>query len=209
MYKTMFRKYEFKNSVVKTIFSHIIIWAIYLSFQFILETALKTKSILDLQRYSVFIGIFYFSFVIKSLFFKKKLNVWSASICVSLVFLTYWLFEIEKIYNSFNFNKIYYSEDFWPNMIDMINDFLGYGFLGLIYANLTNLERLNNDKLKKEIEKRQIEVDYLKNQINQHFLYNTLNMLYIKSFTYSETLSEKIIVLADSLRNHLNKTKNE
>lgn len=205
----MIRKDELNNSVFKIVLIHIAFWGIYLAFQFFLETALEIKKILDLGRYAMLIVIFYFSFGMKTIYFKKKIKLLFGYSIVMIIFLFYLVLSLKNVYNSFQIKQMYFLEDFWPNMVDIINDFIAYGFLGLIYANLIHLERLNKEKLKKEIEKRQIETDYLKNQINQHFLYNTLNMLYTKSLSYPEILSEKIMILADSLRDHLKKTTNE
>jgi LytS/YehU family sensor histidine kinase len=51
-----------------------------------------------------------------------------------------------------------------------------------------------------EIEKSQANFNFLKAQINPHFLHNTLNFLYAKSLPYSTELSEGILTLSDIMR---------
>jgi two-component system, LytTR family, sensor kinase len=59
---------------------------------------------------------------------------------------------------------------------------------------------LEEQKLQLEIEKSQANFNFLKAQINPHFLHNTLNFLYAKSLPYSEELSEGILTLSDIMR---------
>jgi LytS/YehU family sensor histidine kinase len=59
---------------------------------------------------------------------------------------------------------------------------------------------LEAQKLQLEIEKTQANFNFLKAQINPHFLHNTLNFLYAKSLPYSSELSEGILTLSDIMR---------
>lgn len=59
---------------------------------------------------------------------------------------------------------------------------------------------LEEQKLQLEIEKSQANFNFLKAQINPHFLHNTLNFLYAKSLPYSPELSEGILTLSDIMR---------
>jgi len=63
---------------------------------------------------------------------------------------------------------------------------------------------LEAQKLTLEIEKSQANFNFLKAQINPHFLHNTLNFLYAKSLPYSSELSEGILTLSDIMRYALN-----
>jgi sensor histidine kinase YesM len=82
-----------------------------------------------------------------------------------------------------------------------------YVGISLLVAYLTYLrdERkqrkiLEEQKLQLEIEKSQANFNFLKAQINPHFLHNTLNFLYAKSLPYSPELSEGILTLSDIMR---------
>jgi sensor histidine kinase YesM len=79
--------------------------------------------------------------------------------------------------------------------------------ISLVVAYLTNSREgqkqrkiLEAQKLQLEIEKTQANFNFLKAQINPHFLHNTLNFLYAKSLPYSSELSEGILTLSDIMR---------
>jgi LytS/YehU family sensor histidine kinase len=79
--------------------------------------------------------------------------------------------------------------------------------MALLVAYLTHLrdERkqrkiLEAQKMQLEVEKSQANFNFLKAQINPHFLHNTLNFLYAKSLPYSSELSEGILTLSDIMR---------
>jgi len=59
---------------------------------------------------------------------------------------------------------------------------------------------LEDQKLQLEVEISQANLNFLKSQINPHFLHNTLNFLYSKSLPYSPELSEGILTLSDIMR---------
>src|SRR5215211_2873226 len=87
-----------------------------------------------------------------------------------------------------------------------INTFFLIG-LSLLIAYLTHLRDeqkqskvLKEQKMQLEVEKSQANFNFLKAQINPHFLHNTLNFLYAKSLPYSTELSEGILTLSDIMR---------
>lgn len=86
-------------------------------------------------------------------------------------YITYWLFQF--IYY-FTFGAVYF----------FIREFLK--------------ERINSSNLEKE--KITLEANLLRSQINPHFLFNTLNVLYAKSIIYSEDLADKIQKLSEIMR---------
>ena len=59
---------------------------------------------------------------------------------------------------------------------------------------------LEEQKMQLEVEKSQANFNFLKAQINPHFLHNTLNFLYAKSLPYSPELSEGILTLSEIMR---------
>jgi len=79
--------------------------------------------------------------------------------------------------------------------------------LSFIIAYITHLREgqkqrkiLEAQKLQLEVEKSEANLNFLKAQINPHFLHNTLNFLYAKSLPYSGELSEGILTLSDIMR---------
>lgn len=65
---------------------------------------------------------------------------------------------------------------------------------------------LEQQKIELEMEKTYANLNFLKAQINPHFLHNTLNFLYAKSLPYSTELSEGILTLSDIMRYALSET---
>jgi two-component system, LytTR family, sensor kinase len=59
---------------------------------------------------------------------------------------------------------------------------------------------LEEQKMQLEVEKSNANYNFLKAQINPHFLHNTLNFLYAKSLPYSHELSEGILTLSEIMR---------
>lgn len=83
--------------------------------------------------------------------------------------------------------------------------------ISLLIAYLTSLRDeakqrkvLEQQKLELEMQNTQANFNFLKAQINPHFLHNTLNFFYAKALPLSEELSEGILCLSDIMRYALN-----
>ncbi len=85
--------------------------------------------------------------------------------------------------------------------------FLSFLFAYFTYVRESLKQRriLEAQKLQLEAQISQANFNFLKAQINPHFLHNTLNFLYAKSLPYSEELSEGILTLSDIMRYALTK----
>src|SRR6266542_1776654 len=121
--------------------------------------------------------------------------------------LSYFLAVSKKITLSINDSK--YEQQMTPALMlfAYIMSTLFYIGVSLLVAYLTHLrdERkqrkvLEAQKMQLEVEKSQANFNFLKAQINPHFLHNTLNFLYAKSLPYSSELSEGILTLSDIMR---------
>lgn len=93
---------------------------------------------------------------------------------------------------------------FMPNIIPML-------IFSFLIAYVTNMQEalrqrrvFEAQKLQLEKEKSEADFNFLKAQINPHFLHNTLNFLYAKSLPHSNELSEGILTLSDMMRYALN-----
>ena len=62
------------------------------------------------------------------------------------------------------------------------------------------IQQLQIQAAQLELEKLKVEYNFLRSQINPHFLHNSLNFLYAKSLPYSTELSEGIMTLSDIMR---------
>lgn len=73
-------------------------------------------------------------------------------------------------------------------------------YITYVRESLKQRRILEAQKLQLEAQISQANFNFLKAQINPHFLHNTLNFLYAKSLPYSEELSEGILTLSDIMR---------
>jgi LytS/YehU family sensor histidine kinase len=89
-------------------------------------------------------------------------------------------------------------------MVMNLSIFFGISFLVAYITILREGQKqrkiLEAQKLQLEVEKSEANLNFLKAQINPHFLHNTLNFLYAKSIPYSPELSEGILTLSDIMR---------
>ncbi len=103
------------------------------------------------------------------------------------------LFKIFHIHNYFGYTAKSY-----------IIDNLYFGTSGLVlsmavYSSFDALRKEQENKSLRE-EKTQAELAFLKNQINPHFLYNTLNYIYSLAYPVSEKLADAVIKLSQLMR---------
>ncbi len=75
----------------------------------------------------------------------------------------------------------------------------------LKFSRLLLFNSLNNKKVL--LEKGKVEVDYLRSQINPHFLLNTINNIYSQIITKDDTAPESIIALSDLMKYLLHRAK--
>lgn len=73
-------------------------------------------------------------------------------------------------------------------------------YITYVRESLKQRRILEAQKLQLEAQISQANFNFLKAQINPHFLHNTLNFLYAKSLPYSAELSEGILTLSDIMR---------
>jgi sensor histidine kinase YesM len=78
-------------------------------------------------------------------------------------------------------------------------------YLTYIRESLKQRRILEAQKLQLEAQISQANFNFLKAQINPHFLHNTLNFLYSKALPHSPDLSEGILILSDIMRYALSK----
>ena len=93
-----------------------------------------------------------------------------------------------------------------------LKDFLAPAFLmvfGIIILNNDRRNRLERSKLHAENDKIRAEFQFLKAQINPHFLYNTLNFFYSKALPVSDELSDGILTLSEIMRYSLSNEEDD
>jgi two-component system, LytTR family, sensor kinase len=85
-------------------------------------------------------------------------------------------------------------------MIPMLIISFLFAYGTYLYESQKERRILEAQKMQLEIQISQANFNFLKAQINPHFLHNTLNFLYAKSLPYSPELSEGILTLSDIMR---------
>ncbi len=96
----------------------------------------------------------------------------------------------------------------WPMYNFLFTSFLVSGFsLGLRFSD----KLVKNEKKRKEAEKEKLhsELAMLKNQINPHFLFNSLNTIYSLALIKSDLTPEAVMKLSDMMRYVIQDTENE
>ncbi|WP_413533906.1 sensor histidine kinase [Empedobacter brevis] len=166
-------------------------WAIYILFDYItiglinltngnpfFETiALFTATMYIVQLITIFITYFFIApYFLKNINWKSILL---SIICSFSIFIIV-RYMIEQIITDFLFNKVNYFEG--TTISFYIYDNLHYGsfivfsslFLWMTFHSINTLKQ--NNIIEKE--KKEAEINFLKAQINPHFLFNTLNNIY-------------------------------
>jgi two-component system, LytTR family, sensor kinase len=94
---------------------------------------------------------------------------------------------------------------FWPSLLSScIFLFVGFGF-NSAYREIIRRQSV----LEQELLTKRNEIRFLQNQVNPHFLFNSLNNLYAASITEPAMVSERILQMAELLRYQLSCSKRE
>ncbi|SDN96865.1 two-component system, sensor histidine kinase YesM [Paenibacillus sp. yr247] len=130
----------------------------------------------------------------------------SIAISVVLIYITARFFT-KRIESLLQVIRRVEREDFNVNMKFMGHDEIGQ--LSFAFKKMTGrLKELINEVYKKEISKKEAEMNMLQAQINPHFLYNTLASISALAVKHSDnTISEMVSHLAKFYRISLNKGK--
>lgn len=195
---------------------HLLTWTLlFLANRYFLQFFLPVNEVvLHTTVYILFIAsIFYFhTYYIIPRFFKKN-RVWA-----------YFLIVLALLFTAAIANK-YYS-NYFEISIDKLNHnhhprrdgtirfiFSGTMFALIISAVLGLIHKFKQQEIDREelqIQKTSAELNMLKNQVNPHFLFNTLNNIYALSLDKSDpTVSEMILSLSEITRYMIYETEPE
>lgn len=139
---------------------------------------------------------------------KKFISFLKLTVAIILIVCIYnaLLFYIlpGALHDIYNSNLLLIWKTF-VNMIPMLLFSYLFAYVTVLRESLKQKRVLEAQKLQLEMQISQANFNFLKAQINPHFLHNTLNFLYAKSLPYSEELSEGILTLSDIMRYALTK----
>lgn len=196
-----------KNQSINRIFLHILFW---LFSYFIFSQIFKISDEVTQIDY-IFSGLFHVSllfgvyinimFLIPKLFSKKKYLIYFIALVVIIL--------LSIILNLITFDWL--TDIVFPDYYFVSHfDFLEIGTFMVIYILITTLLKLSQswfelqevNKRITRIEKENIksELNALKAQINPHFLFNSLNVIYSQAIKKSNKTPNAIIQLSDILR---------
>ena len=164
------------------------------------------KSLLQFAQGTVFtIVFFYFTLnYFHQLIFQKKQALNYVGFCFLVLALCAIYFIVShKCFGTITKNKPPIS----TGLLIFSTSFVSVILIGLSLL-IAYLNSLRDDKKHQkvlEVQNLQANYNFLKAQINPHFLHNTLNFFYAKSLPYSEELSDGILTLSEIMRYALSK----
>lgn len=193
----------------RIIFLHASFWAVYISFFVYWLSSFQQAPDIDWTRVFTtatihivaamlisYINYFYF---LPQFLFKKKLVLFIVLFIASFSILAYVRIQSERYFieSYFGSHEYLYRDRFVAQTI----------FSNLSIVLFVSLLRFAADWLdlqttRKEIEKEKLtaELNFLKAQVNPHFLFNTLNNLYYLAYSKSENTTEVIEKLSRMMR---------
>lgn len=189
------------------ILQHLVFWSI--SFYILLKNFETTSVIVPVDliftgifMIFLFIGVYVNLFVlIPRLFHQGRYVLYFFFVCLLLAANTYFYiygfdFIVELVFDGYYLISYF---DFWDTLKYFVI-FIGLSSL-LHFSKSWFLYKESETQLAKiQKEKIEAELDALKNQINPHFLFNSLNSIYSLVLKKSDLAPEALIRLSDSMR---------
>ncbi len=203
---------------MKKIRKHIIAWTAYLLFLWIfaaIKSNLKADFLTFFVKNLLLIGVFYYSVNIVFTFFFQRSRVLGffyllIGIAIYLIIRYYLLYILlphfgKPIFDPYKVNTFY---------TDGIFLFISYSVYGLLFWYATNYIKSERKLYTSEKEKLQLqnqnlllqndnimmENNFLRAQINPHFLYNCLNFFYSETLEKHPYVADGILMLSDIMR---------
>lgn len=200
----MFRLARWLDHLRKTGFHHVLFWLFYLAFWVL--TTFDDQSSLSLRFQNVGITILFHAAVsyfnlyvlIPTLLQKKQYVSYSLALLLSITLVCYPILYLLYLLNSdvANTDLVWNTRFFFVQAMGVSYTIIITSALKLFF------DWFNKEKEARELSilNRETELKYLKNQINPHFLFNSLNNLYSLSLKKSDKTPEVILKLSEILR---------
>jgi two-component system, LytTR family, sensor kinase len=210
-----------QNKTFRLILIHAAAWLIYISYELAMvyfTNGFSRSVFTSYLNFTVYIFLFYaFALYLLPLLFKyKKYLTFLISFLVVMVLfvgIRYWYMNslfAQGLNYTFTSMKTFLAETVWRGGYFIM---LSTGYW--VAANLIEAERemriLEEKRARSEREAieaennlKQAQLQYLRNQINPHFLFNTLNFFYGQILPVSPTTADGILHLANIMRYALN-----
>lgn len=198
-----------------TVFIHLLIWSIVFGMPVIIghrEGFFLWEDFLRFLPLAIaFLVVFYanyFYFVDNLLFKREKMKfvLTNVAMIAGIAFLLLLLREVEFTMNQLPIRNPNPPHDLparHPVLVFIVRDIFSLSFVSTLGIVMKAMERITQmQSRQKELEKAMVEAELknLKNQINPHFLLNTLNNIYALSRMNSPKTSDSIMELSELLR---------
>ena len=132
---------------------------------------------------------------------QKKYLLYILSLIVVLVVMVGIKALIATTYPTYLLNT--YKAPFAPIVMYMISNAFSIGFL-LVFSLLLRLtvDWFANERIQRslETEKKEMELQFLKSQLNPHFLFNSLNNIYSLAYQKSDKTADAVLKLSEIMR---------
>jgi two-component system, LytTR family, sensor histidine kinase AlgZ len=193
----------------RLIFLHASFWAVYISFIIYARSSFQpaddinwprvlTTSAMHIIPAMLFCYLNYFYFIPQYLS-RKRVTVFVILFIVGLVVFVYSRIFLERYFIDGFTGK----EEYLYRTRFIVSTFFSYLSIALFVSLLRfAVEWMDLQNTRKEIEKEKLtaELNFLKAQVNPHFLFNTLNNLYYLAYSKSDNTTEVIEKLSAMMR---------
>ncbi|WP_459209433.1 sensor histidine kinase [Aquimarina rhabdastrellae] len=199
---------------------HTLCWGLFVSFvgiQLYLDLGRIPRGFLS--RLTINLGIFYMNylFLVPQLLLKKRALIYVFS-AISLIYISklitdHVINDVELYINAVDVTGKFIDRRFF------FNRFSGKRFSVLFYTTFLILslairlyeewKRNENNRRVIQADKTATELQFLKNQLNPHFLFNSLNSIYSLTTKKSNDAPEAVITLSEMMRYMLYQTNNK
>ncbi|MEO6884253.1 MAG: histidine kinase [Bacteroidia bacterium] len=195
-----------RPSRLLTVSIHIIVWLLFVSFPFMLDTELLTHTnfIQKIIFNTLILALFFYTNIllfIPKLLARKKVFLYIIVIVLCIFLMVFlqlkidYLFHIENSQHHHSAHTLYFY--FVTKAI----------LLSLLMLTISGGLKITGEWFKSEQQKREMENEklssellFLKSQVNPHFLFNTLNNIYSLTYKKSDGAPIAILKLADLMR---------
>lgn len=132
----------------------------------------------------------------------KNAILFILSFIILAILTSFWMYGVLVYLMAFNLSEYFKASFFQVLVIFTLSNIFTSGILLAIKSFLDNRKLIRQSE-QMEKEKLQTELQYLKSQVNPHFLFNTINSIYVLIRMDPEKASETLIKLSNLLRSQL------
>lgn len=192
----------YANFSNKDLIYHLVFW---ISLFLILVVSDRSELTLPFKLIKEFVNVLFFATIvyinlyllIPSFLKVKKYLLYSFALLLFVVLIT--PVKTMMYYLIFTGNHVF-TERLIENQPYIFISNLFFGFGSTIFQILSDWRESEDEKKELELQNTQTELNFLKSQINPHFLFNTLNNIYALTLIKSDSAPATVIKLSEIMR---------